>query len=69
VSRYEFAGAILQDRGVKLLPISTGEYPTPTRRPRYSVLDCSRIAAAFAIKQTDWRAALRQVFEALTANS
>jgi dTDP-4-dehydrorhamnose reductase len=39
----------------RLIPISTAEYPTPARRPAYSVLDCSRIEAAFGINRPPWQ--------------
>jgi dTDP-4-dehydrorhamnose reductase len=45
--------------------ITTADYPTPARRPANSVLDCSRIAATFAIKPRPWRAALADVIEEL----
>jgi dTDP-4-dehydrorhamnose reductase len=69
VSWYKFAGAILRDRDVKVLPITTQDYPTPARRPRYSVLDCSRIARVFGIQPPDWRISLRKVCDELAANT
>ncbi|VFQ47477.1 dTDP-4-dehydrorhamnose reductase [Desulfoluna butyratoxydans] len=61
-SWYEFADAIIGE--VKRLgvgckvravhPITTEEYPTPAERPRYSVMDCSRIEREFGIRQGDW---------------
>lgn len=35
--------------------ISTEDYPTPARRPRWSVLDCSRLSSMFGIAIPDWR--------------
>lgn len=59
---YEFARAILEgdvrraeQRCRALRAISTAEYPTPARRPRFSVLDCSRIAGAFRLQLPHWR--------------
>jgi dTDP-4-dehydrorhamnose reductase len=46
-------------------PITTADYPTPARRPANSVLDCSRIAAAFGVEPRPWRAALAEVIEEL----
>ena len=40
-----------------LTPIPTAEYPTPARRPGYSVLDCGK-AAAFGVTMRPWREAL-----------
>lgn len=68
VSWHEFACAILRDSAVKVLPITTQDYPTPARRPRYSVLDCSRIARIFAIRPPDWRISLRNVCDELAAS-
>ena len=36
-------------------PISTAEYPTPARRPAYSVLDSDRLQAAFGVRLPHWR--------------
>ena len=51
----------------KVEAITTADYPTPARRPATSVLDCSRIGAAFGIVPRPWRDALaeviREVFE------
>jgi dTDP-4-dehydrorhamnose reductase len=45
--------------------ITTADYPTPARRPANSVLDCSKIAAAFGIVPRPWRAALAEVIREL----
>lgn len=45
--------------------IATKDYPTPARRPLYSVLDSSRIAAAHGIVLPHWRAAVRPCIERL----
>lgn len=43
--------------------ITTDDYPTAARRPRNSVLDCSKICKRFGIEQPDWRASLRRNIE------
>lgn len=52
-------------RAVQVDPIGTAEYPTPARRPRYSVLDCSSTVAATGIQQLPWRTQLRRVLGAI----
>ena len=41
--------------------ISTAEYPTPAKRPAYSVLDCSKLKKTFGIQLPDWEECLRLV--------
>ena len=48
-------------------PITTEEYPTRARRPRNSVLDCSRFAQDFAFQMPDWRESLETVISRLAA--
>ena len=43
----------------RIVPISTAEYPTPARRPAYSVLSNSRLTRTFGLQLPDWRAQLR----------
>ncbi|MCX8089629.1 MAG: dTDP-4-dehydrorhamnose reductase [Verrucomicrobiae bacterium] len=39
--------------------ISTAEYPTPARRPAWSVLDCGKLKRVFGLELPDWEAGLR----------
>jgi dTDP-4-dehydrorhamnose reductase len=43
--------------------ITTAEYPTPARRPAYSVLDCGKLQKTFGLRLPDWEASLRQVLD------
>jgi dTDP-4-dehydrorhamnose reductase len=62
-----FAEAIvaLAGKNVPVTAITTAEYPTPARRPANSVLDCTKIAAAYGINGRPWRDALAEVIAEL----
>ncbi|MBL9011233.1 MAG: dTDP-4-dehydrorhamnose reductase [Alphaproteobacteria bacterium] len=56
-----FAGAAR--RGLKvpaLKAIATADYPTPARRPAYSVLDCARLEADFGLRLPQWQDAVER---------
>ena len=42
----------------KVLPLATVDYPTPAKRPHYSVMDTSRITKVFGIEMKDWKESL-----------
>jgi dTDP-4-dehydrorhamnose reductase len=44
--------------------ITTAEYPTPTKRPAYSVMSAAKLEKAFGLRLPDWHESLRQVVEA-----
>jgi dTDP-4-dehydrorhamnose reductase len=46
----------------RIIPISTQEFPTPARRPRYSVLDNSRYASLSGGLMRNWKDALKGYF-------
>ena len=72
-SWYDFATAIevvgrelgLLRIPVGVLPITTSDYPTPARRPAYSVLDCSSTIAALNIHPAPWRGNLKKMLTEL----
>jgi dTDP-4-dehydrorhamnose reductase len=46
----------------RVIPITTIEYPTPARRPAYSVLSNARLNRTFSLQLPDWRIQLNSVF-------
>jgi dTDP-4-dehydrorhamnose reductase len=46
----------------RVIPINTREYPTPARRPAYSVLSNSLLKQTFGVELRDWRAELESAF-------
>lgn len=67
-SWYGFARAIL-DAGqsrCRLSPIPRSDYPTPARRPAYSVLDNSRLQQRFGIRLPHWQDSLEQCLQSIT---
>lgn len=70
-SWYDFAVAIqeealalgLLDRAVPVIPITTADFPTPARRPAYSVLDKSATFALLGGAAPHWRVNLRKMLK------
>ena len=65
-SWYDLAKAVHELAGVHctVRPIPTSQYPTPARRPHYSVLDTRKIAEVVGTPR-HWRAALQDCLERL----
>lgn len=72
-SWYDFAVEIFRqaaengqlERVPQVTAITTAQYPTPARRPAWSVLDCSKFEETFGIPAKDWRLDLRKMLDAL----
>lgn len=45
----------------KINSLSTDQYPTPARRPAFSMLDCAKIYNSFGIVPSNWLAALENL--------
>ncbi|NHM02739.1 dTDP-4-dehydrorhamnose reductase [Flavobacterium difficile] len=60
-SWYDFAAEIFKvnNISINLQPIPTSAYPTPAKRPAYSVLDKSKIKKVFGIEIMDWKESLK----------
>jgi dTDP-4-dehydrorhamnose reductase len=66
---FDFARAIFENRAgaaPEVIPISTGDYPTAARRPRWSVLDTSSFQVAFGVEPRPWREALKETMERIS---
>ncbi|NCA87669.1 MAG: dTDP-4-dehydrorhamnose reductase [Gammaproteobacteria bacterium] len=61
-SWWGFAKAIQQASGLncRLLPIPSRDYPSPAKRPAYSVLDNGRLREVFGLVPPAWEASLAQ---------
>lgn len=67
-SWYDFAQAIFDERNlsVQVRPILTAAYPTPAKRPPFSLMDKTKIKTTFELTIPHWRDALRRCLAALT---
>lgn len=69
ISWYDFAVAIKELTGSACIvnPIPGSQYPTPAKRPHYSLLDKSLIRSIYGIKIPAWRDSLAVCMKRLTA--
>jgi dTDP-4-dehydrorhamnose reductase len=67
ISWYDFATAIKEIAGSKCVvnPIPTSQYPTPAKRPSYSVFDTQKIQNTFGIELRSWKDSLRKCISQL----
>ena len=71
-SWYGFAQMITENSPYKsdqklrnLVPITTDQYPTPARRPAYSVMDNTKMISTFGLSMSNWEECLMMVMEVL----
>lgn len=64
---YEFASKIKDIAGLEcnLTSITSDQFPTPAKRPAYSVLDTTKIEHAIGITIPSWETALKQCIDML----
>ena len=69
-SWYDLAISIMRFGSLdcKVRPIETKDYPTPAKRPHYSVLNKSKIKIDFNIQIPHWRDSLHKCVEKLKSN-
>lgn len=71
VSWYQFALAIKELSGSTCIvnPIPSSQYPTPAKRPQYSVLDTTKIKETFAVTIPEWKESLKKCLDLIAKSS
>lgn len=66
-SWFDFASKIkeLTNSSIKINPIPTTSYPTPAKRPAYSLLDKTKIKQTYAIEIPNWEDSLAKELKAM----
>ena len=64
-SWYDFAVTIMELSGLncRVLPIESKDYPTPAKRPFYSVLNKSKIKHTFNLSINHWKESLQKCLQ------
>jgi dTDP-4-dehydrorhamnose reductase len=67
INWYQFADTIKELSGSKCLvnPIPSSSYPTPAKRPSYSVMDTTKIQQTFGISIPAWKDSLIKCLQLL----
>ena len=66
-SWYEFTKEIFELAGIdcEVRPVSSDKFPTKAKRPKYSVLDTSKVRHAFGIGIPNWRDSLQECISSI----
>lgn len=67
ISWFDFATEIMKQANLncKIQPIPTEDYPTPAERPKYSVLETTKIQSDYNLTIRHWKEALKDCLESL----
>lgn len=62
ISWFDFANEIKRqiNSSCVVSPLSTEQFPTPAKRPKYSVLDKTKIQQTFSVRLRDWKESLTE---------
>ncbi|GAB5416361.1 MAG: dTDP-4-dehydrorhamnose reductase [Crocinitomicaceae bacterium] len=62
ITWFDFATAIMKmtNSSCEVLPVPSSEFPTPAKRPSYSVMDTSDLQKDFGITPRNWKVALEE---------
>ncbi len=71
ISWFDFASEIKRISGLncKINPVPSSDFPTPAKRPKFSVLSKKRIITDFNIRLNDWRESLAKCIKAINEKS
>ncbi len=71
ISWFDFASEIkhLIHSNCIINSLTTEQFPTPAKRPKYSVLDKTKIQQTFSVQLKDWKESLKACIEKIGSNS
>jgi dTDP-4-dehydrorhamnose reductase len=71
ISWFDFANEIKRQINSTCVvnSLSTEQFPTPAKRPKYSVLDKTKIQQTFSVQLRDWKESLKECINKLKAES
>ncbi|BCX81320.1 dTDP-4-dehydrorhamnose reductase [Methylomarinovum caldicuralii] len=69
IRRRGIDAGLLPETAARIDPITTADYPTPARRPAWSVLDTGKLTATFGLTPPAWDTALALCLEELAGQS
>jgi len=66
-SWYDFAREVMElgERSCHVFPIESKDYPTPAKRPHYSVLNKAKIKQTYGVEIPHWKESLKKVMHNL----
>jgi dTDP-4-dehydrorhamnose reductase len=67
ISWYDFAIEIKRQTGAECAvhPITSDQFPTPAKRPKYSVMDCSKVSIDYGVPLSEWKDSLARCISLL----
>lgn len=70
-SWYDFAKELVSIQNIEcdILPILSAQYPTPAKRPAYSVMNKNKIKSTFNIQIPHWRDSMISLYKQMSASN
>jgi dTDP-4-dehydrorhamnose reductase len=71
ISWYHFAQAIAQIISSNCIvhPVPSSSYPTPAKRPAFSVMNTARVSEIFGVEMRHWRTSLEKCIKKIFTSS